>query len=145
MIFRQLRAKARSGWRTAWSVDRAHPESIITEYYLLDFIFLVHLQISWPNFSWTLLRARKERQIASQASAGYLLIYKLPADHPQSAAGARSESFGEITEPPARVREGCVPHDCKQDDFSFGPLRSQHILDIPPLWPSINLEMIHFF
>jgi hypothetical protein len=47
-----------------------------------------------------------------------------------------------MAEPPATVRERYVPHDCKQDDFSSGPLKSQDILSIPALGPSTNLEMI---
>jgi hypothetical protein len=35
-----------------------------------------------------------------------------------------------------------MPHDCKQDDFSSGPVKSQEILKRPALWLSTNLEMI---
>ncbi len=35
-----------------------------------------------------------------------------------------------------------MPYDCKQDDFSSGPLESLNNLAIPPFWPSPNLEMI---
>ena len=34
-----------------------------------------------------------------------------------------------------------MPHDCKQDDFPFGPLRSLCILNKPDFWPSTNWEM----
>jgi len=79
------------------------------------------------------LRRKHRRDIA---------FHKPLAGLPQSAAGAGSESFGGIAEPPARVRERYAPHDCKQDDFSSGTLRSQNIFNIPALWPSTNLEMI---
>jgi len=47
---------------------------------------------------------------------------KLFAGLPQSAAGVWDKSFGEIAEPSATAMERYVPHDCKQDDFSSGPL-----------------------
>jgi len=45
-------------------------------------------------------RARKERQIAPQASAGYPLSINPPARLPQSGAGTRKESFDEMMEHP---------------------------------------------
>jgi hypothetical protein len=37
-----------------------------------------------------------------------------------------------------------MPYDCKQDDFSSGPLESLNNLAILSFWPSPNLEMIDF-
>jgi glycerophosphoryl diester phosphodiesterase len=38
-----------------------------------------------------------------------------------------------------------VPHDCKQDDFLFGTVKSLFISNRPALWFSINLEINHKF
>jgi hypothetical protein len=46
----------------------------------------------------------------------------------------------EPTSPPPVGRD--IRHDCKQDDFSFGPMKSQEILKRANLWFSTNLEMI---
>jgi len=45
-------------------------------------------------------RARKERQLAPQASAGYPLSIDPTACLPQRGAGARKESFDEMTKHP---------------------------------------------
>jgi len=37
-------------------------------------------------------------------------------------------SLEEITDSPATGEERYLPHDCKQDDFPFGPMKSQDIL-----------------
>jgi len=85
--------------------------------------------------------ARKERQIAPQASAGYPLSINPPAYLPQSAAGAGKQSFEEIADTPATAKERYAPHDCKQADFPSGTLKPLFILNMPALWPSTNLEM----
>ena len=42
----------------------------------------------------------------------------------------------------ATAKKRYVPYDCKQDDFSSGPLESLNLLPIPAPWPSTNLEII---
>ena len=79
-------------------------------------------------FHQSLPRARKESQIAQQASAGDPLSTNPPVGHPQSAAGVGEVSLEEITNTPATGEERYLPHDCKQDDFPFGPMKSQDIL-----------------
>jgi hypothetical protein len=54
-------------------------------------------------------------------------FHKVPAGLPQGAAEAREESLGKMAEFPAPYKEGYVPHDCKQDDFASGTLKSQGI------------------
>ena len=87
---------------------------------------------------------RKGPPQADAASIGGIsTFHKPPACLPQSAVGAGKQSFGEIVEPPATAKERQVPHDCKQDDFPSGTLKSLGILNIPDLCASTNLEMNH--
>jgi len=59
---------------------------------------------------------------------GRSAFYEPPVGHPQSAAGVGEVSLEEITDSPATGEERYLPHDCKQDDFPFGPMKSQDIL-----------------
>ncbi len=89
-----------------------------------------------------LARARKESQVAQQASAGYA-FHDLPLLAFRKAQRGRGKiDSKEKKNTAAKAKEGYVPHDCQQDDFSSGPLESLNTLPIPPLWPAINLEMI---
>ena len=72
-------------------------------------------------------------------------FHQPPACLPQISAGAWKQSFEEIAETPAIARERYVPHDCKQDDFPSGTLKSLPRSERPTLWPSINLETITSF
>jgi hypothetical protein len=96
-------------------------------------------------FNETLPGARKERQLAPQASAGYplsinsrLAIRKVERGHDQKA----SEKWQ--TPPPQSGRDMrlMIASNPAKAGFSSGPLESQDILNIPALWPSNNLEMI---
>jgi len=79
--------------------------------------------------------ARKERQIAPQASAGYPLSTDSLLAIRKAQRGRDKKAPEKWQNPPATVRERYVPYDCKQDDFSFGTLKSKDILNIPALWP----------
>ena len=75
-----------------------------------------------------------EGKAACAASIGGIsAFHSLPAGLPQRAAETRKEGSGEIAEFPAPDRERYVPHDCKQDDFPSGTLKSQGILNRPTL------------
>jgi hypothetical protein len=87
-------------------------------------------------------RARKERQIAPQASAGDPLFINSLLAIRKAQRGRDRKASEKWQNPPATVRERYVLHGCKQDDFSSGLLKSQDILNMPALRPSTNLEMI---
>jgi hypothetical protein len=93
-------------------------------------------------FSESLPRARKERQLAQQASAGYPLSINSLLVIRKAQRGRDRRASKKWQNPPATGRERYMPHDCKQDDFSSGPLKSREILERPALWLSTDLEMI---
>jgi hypothetical protein len=92
-------------------------------------------------FHQSLPRGRKERQIAPQASAGYALSLISLLGIRKAQRGRDKKASKKSQDPPATGWERYAPHDCKQDDFSSGPLKSQEILESPALWLSTNLEM----
>ncbi len=76
-----------------------------------------------------LTRARKGRQIAPQASAGYGLNYRpLPAFR-EAQRGHEKHSSEDRKNTPAKTKKGYVPHGCKQSEFPSGPLDAQ--LNLP--------------
>ena len=87
-------------------------------------------------------RAREERQLAPQASAGYPLSLNSLLAIRKAQRGPDKKASEKWPNPPAAVRGRYVPYDCKQADFSSGTLRSRDNLDKPFVWPSTNLEMI---
>ena len=62
----------------------------------------------------------------------------------QSGAGAGKERFEETIAPPATSNERKSPHDCKQDDFSFGPLESLYILIYRFTYPQLIWRWSNF-
>jgi hypothetical protein len=92
-----------------------------------------------------LTRARKERQIAPQASAGYsppinpLLAFR------KAERGWEKKALMKGPNTLASAKEGYLPHDCKQYDFSSATLISLDIQNMSFPWPATNLEMILFY
>jgi hypothetical protein len=70
-----------------------------------------------------LTRARKERRIAPQASAGYppsinsLLAFRKKERGREKKASMKSQNT------PATAKGRYMPHDCKQYDFPFAPMK----------------------
>ena len=96
-------------------------------------------------FNETLPRARKERQIAPQASAGYpLSINSLLAVRKAERGRIKKLRTNSRTPSPQSGRDMClmIASNPAKAGFSSGTLKSQDILNIPALWPSTNLEMI---
>jgi hypothetical protein len=84
-------------------------------------------------FCESLTRARKERQIAPQASAGYCFSNS-PRVTSAKHRGGREKKFSMRPQhTPAAAKRGQVPHDCKQYDFPSGPRQSLDISKIPAL------------
>jgi len=95
-------------------------------------------------FHQSLPRARKESSRSERDAAsigGRSASHEPPVGHPQSTAGVGEVSLEEITDSPATGEERYLPHDCKQDDFPSGPMKSQDILKKSALCLSTNLEM----
>jgi hypothetical protein len=98
-----------------------------------------------PIFCESLTRARKERQIAPQASAGYCFPNSPRLTSAKHSGRREKKSSMRPPDTPATAKKGQLPHDCKQYDFPSGPLESLDIPKIPALGPSTNLEMIPEF
>ena len=80
-----------------------------------------------------LARARKESQIAPQASAIQISDFGLGISDLDSFTIRILQSAIRISGTAAKAKERYAPYDCKQDDFSSGPLESLNILPIPLL------------
>ena len=90
-----------------------------------------------------LTRARKERQIAPQASAGYpLSINSLLAFRKKDRGWEKKASMKGLNTP-ATAKEEYLPHDYKQYGFPSATLKSLDIQNRSVPWPATNLEMIH--
>jgi hypothetical protein len=93
----------------------------------------------------SLPRAREERQIAPQASAGYpLSLNSLLAIRKVQRGRDKKASEKKPTPPPQVGRDMClmIASNPAKAGFSSGTLKSLDILTISALWPSTNLEMI---
>jgi hypothetical protein len=74
-----------------------------------------------------LTRARKERQIAPQASAGYPLPINPLLAFRKAERGREKKPPMKGPNTPATAKEGYLPHDCKQYDFPSATLKSLDI------------------
>jgi hypothetical protein len=84
-------------------------------------------------FCQSLTRARKERQIAPQASAGYCFPNCLRLTSSKHSGGREKKPSMTPQDTPATAKKGQPPHDCKQYDFPSGPLELPDISKIPAL------------
>jgi hypothetical protein len=113
---------------------------------MIDFKYLwIISQFVDQIFCESLTRARKERQIAPQASAGYCFPNCPCLTSAKHSGGREKKSSMRLQDTPATAKKGQLPHDCKQYDFPSGPLQSLNISRIPALQPSTNWEMIHIY
>jgi hypothetical protein len=78
-----------------------------------------------------LTRARKERQIAPQASAGYPLPINPLLAFRKAERGWEKKASMKGPNTPASAKEGYLPHDCKQYDFPSATLKSLDIQNMP--------------
>ncbi|KPK85034.1 MAG: hypothetical protein AMJ94_19465 [Deltaproteobacteria bacterium SM23_61] len=90
-------------------------------------------------------RARKERQIAPQASAGVCFPKSPRLTSAKHRGGREKKTSRQRQGTPATAKMGQPPHDCKQYDFPSGALELLDISKIAAFWPSTNLEMVFFF
>jgi hypothetical protein len=84
-------------------------------------------------FCESLTRARKERQIAPQASAGYCSPNSPRLTSAKHSGGREKKSSMRPQGTPATAKKGQLPHDRKQYDFPSGLLESLDISKIPAL------------
>jgi hypothetical protein len=81
----------------------------------------------------SLTRARKERQIAAQASAGYCFPSSPRLTSARHSRGREKKTSMRPQDIPATAQKGQLPHGCKQYDFPSGLLESLDISKIPAL------------
>jgi hypothetical protein len=72
-------------------------------------------------------RARKGRQIAPQASAGYPLSLNPLLAFCKAERGREKKASMKRPNIPATAKDEYLPHDCKQYDFPSGTLKSLDI------------------
>jgi hypothetical protein len=70
-----------------------------------------------------LTRARKERRIAPQASAGYPLSINSLLAFRKTERGREKKASMKSQNTPATAKERYGPHDCKQYDFPSAPMK----------------------
>jgi len=69
-----------------------------------------------------LTRARKERRIAPQASAGYPLSINSLLAFRKKERGREKKASMKSQNTPATAKERSGPHDCEQYDFPSAPM-----------------------
>ena len=109
---RTLSLYGKEGWRNVY------PFWIISK--LVDRIFYGGLS-----------RARKERQIAPQASAGCPPPINPPLAFRKRERGWKKKPSMKEPNAPATAKEGSLPHDCQQYGFPSAPLKSLGIQNMP--------------
>jgi len=70
-----------------------------------------------------LTRARKERRIAPQASAGYPLSINSLLAFRKTERGREKKASMKSQNTPATAKERYMPYDCKQYDFPSAPMK----------------------
>jgi hypothetical protein len=109
-----------------------------------NFIWIISKLVD-PQFNEKSAKGSEGKKDCAASIGGYSLSHRPPSSLPQSSAEAGKQGPGEITEYSAPGKKRALPHDCKQDDFSSGPMESLFFPNRPALWTLTILEIILLF